>query len=102
MNGSTEQKPKRRRWTEIAQLVSDYRGWSVYDDPFKAMMLGTIDSHSGYDAWKAWMHEHYVGAAGYDHETGKITHPKLREFFDRHYPDFGEQQRKREKQQNER
>ena len=102
MSENTKQETKRKKWREIDQLVYDFRGMSVYDDPMEALRLGTIigNSYPGYYEWKKWKQEHYVGAAGYDHKTGKIIHPKLREFFDRRYPDFEEQQRRKEERNN--
>lgn len=88
---------KKSIWREVDQLIYDWGGMSVYDNPADAMRFGTVaGSHSylGHDRWKKWMREHYVGSDGYDSTTGKITNTKLREFFDRHYPDFKEQQQK--------
>lgn len=104
MSNDSQQTTKRKRWTEIDQLSYDFRGMIAYDDPMEAERLGTIlgGCYPGDEALRKWRQEHYVGISNiYDHETGKITHPKLREFFDRRYPDFEEQQRKREERYND-
>lgn len=94
-----KQKAQNKRWSEIDQLIYDWKGWSVYDNPADAERFGTVvgsSSYLGYNGWRKWIHQHYVGEGGYDHKTGKITHPKLKEFFDKQYPDFEEQQRRRQ------
>lgn len=99
-NEKQETQPK--RWTEICQLIYDWGGWSSYDNPADAERFGCLDhSYLGYEGWRRWKRDHYVGADGYDHKTGKIIHPELRKFFDRWYPDFEERQREKAEQQRE-
>ncbi len=90
----SETKKSTRVWQEIDQLIRDWGGWSVYDDPLQAWLYGTITSpvYLGGEELHKWRQEHYIGDAGYNHETGKITHPKLRQFFDKSYPDWNERQ----------
>lgn len=87
-----EAKESTRVWQEIDQLIHDWRGWSAYDDPLQGSLYGSVTSpcYLGHDELHKWMREHYVGSAGYDHKTGRIIHPKLRQFFDATYPDWQE------------
>lgn len=79
-----------RRWQEIDQLVRDWGGYSVYDDPYEAFQSGSILSPRclNIDEWMKWKEEHYVGDSGYDHVSGKIINKKQRIFFDKWYPNW--------------
>lgn len=90
----SEMKKPTSVWQEIDQLISDWGGWSVYDDPLQAWLYGTVTSpvYLKRDELHKWRQEHYVGDAGYDHETGRITNPKLRQFFNKSYPNWNERQ----------
>lgn len=85
---------KRRSWQEIDQLIHDWGGFCVYDDPYEAIRLGTILSpcQLSKDEWHRWTKEHYVGDSGYNHETGEIVNEKQREFFNSWYPNWNEEQ----------
>lgn len=84
----TNEVPKQQG--EIDQLIDDWGGFSVYDNPLEAYRLGTILSpcQLDRDKWTEWKREHYVGDSGYDHDTGKIINEKQRDFFDRYYPNW--------------
>lgn len=91
-SAQTDKEQATRRRSERMQLVLDWGGYSVYDNPYEALQYGTVNNpkYRGWDAWKQWMHEHYIGDSGYEPKTGKIINERLRAFFDKWYPNWSE------------
>ena len=85
-----EEKIVTREWREIDQILYDWGGFCVYDNPYSAYLYESLLSPCklSQEDWKKWAHVHYVGNSGYDHETGRITNEVQRKFFDMWYPNW--------------
>lgn len=61
-----------------------YGGWYVYDEPMNAYRYGTITSpaYIGGDAWKQWMHDHYVGTENVEERV--LKDPYARSYLKRY------------------